>query len=136
MALIVWNDRYSVGVRSLDAQHRQLIDILNQLHQAMSAANSQPVLPALMRQLGQYATAHLQAEEQMLRAQGYPGFAQHKAQHDAYVSKVKDLRQQLSDNQAAPASIGLMGFLKDWWTSHILSMDKQYSQFLKGKGVS
>ena len=72
MPLIDWNDRYSVGVRSLDAQHRQLIDILNQLHQAMSTANSQQVLPALMRQLSQYATAHLQAEERMLRARDIP----------------------------------------------------------------
>jgi hemerythrin len=135
MPLIDWNDRYSVGVRSLDAQHRQLIDILNQLHQAMSTANSQQVLPALMRQLSQYATAHLQAEERMLRAQGYPGFAQHKAQHDSYIAKVKDFQEQLSKNPTG-ASIGLMGFLREWWTSHILTVDKQYSQFLKTKGVS
>ena len=95
--MAVCDDRYSVGVRSLDAQHRQLIDVLNQLHQAMSTANSQQVLPALMRQLGQYATAHLQAEEQMLRAQGYPGFTQHKAQHDSYIAKVKDFQEQLSN---------------------------------------
>ena len=48
---------------------------------------------------------------------------------------MKDFQEQLSKNPTG-ASIGLMGFLREWWTSHILTVDKQYSQFLKTKGVS
>jgi hemerythrin len=136
MPLIQWNDRYSVGVRSLDAQHRQLINVLNRLHEAMSTAQARQALPVLMQELGSYATAHLQAEEQLLRSQQYPDFVQHKAQHDAYIAKVKELQEQVAQNASSSVAIVLINFLKQWWTKHILETDKQYSQFLKSKGVN
>lgn len=82
MPLIQWNDKYNVGVRTLDGQHRQLIDIINDLHEAMSKGHAKEVQTGLVQRLGQYAAEHLNTEEKMLKASGYPDFLQHKAQHD------------------------------------------------------
>ncbi|MGI6102630.1 MAG: hypothetical protein ACOYET_09155 [Bacillota bacterium] len=35
MALIQWSDELSVGVRELDAQHQRLIQMINELNEAM-----------------------------------------------------------------------------------------------------
>jgi len=35
MPLISWSNEYSVGVKSLDSQHINLFNILNELHESM-----------------------------------------------------------------------------------------------------
>jgi hemerythrin len=135
MALIEWTDRYSVGVAKMDAQHRQLIDVLNELHKAMATARAGEVLPGLLARLAQYAGAHLAEEERLLRTHGYPTYAQHKQQHEDYLTKVKGFQKQVTTGQTS-ASIALLSFLREWWTTHILNVDREYAGFLNAKGVA
>ena len=135
MPLIQWNDRYSVGVSTLDSQHRQLIGILNELHEAMSSARGKEVQSGIVQRLGTYAATHLETEEKILKTQSYPGFTQHKAQHDAYIAKMREFQEQLRKGEGG-VPVALMTFLKDWWTRHILTNDKEYSGFLKARGVA
>jgi len=135
MPLIQWNDKFNVGVRTLDGQHRQLIDIINELHEAMSKGQAKEVQASLLQRLGQYAAEHLNTEERMLNSNGYPDFVQHKAQHDNYIAKVRELEKQVGAGKLS-LSVTLLPFLKDWWTGHIMKTDQQYAPFFKQKGVS
>jgi len=135
MPLIQWNDKFNVGVRTLDGQHRQLINIINELHEAMSKGQAKEVQASLLQRLGQYAAEHLNTEERMLNSNGYPDFVQHKAQHDNYIAKVRELEKQVGAGKLS-LSVTLLPFLKDWWTGHIMKTDQQYAPFFKQKGVS
>ncbi|MGB9912684.1 MAG: hemerythrin, partial [Candidatus Kapaibacteriota bacterium] len=44
MAFIEWNDNYSVGVSIIDNQHKQLIRIINELHEGMGTGKGKDVL--------------------------------------------------------------------------------------------
>jgi len=132
MALILWNDRFSVGVPSLDIQHRQLVEMVNELHAALAAGRGEPVIRELLDRLGRYAETHLESEEQMLRAHDYPDFAAHKAQHEEYLARVRELQSRAGHGQVAMV-ISLLAFFKDWWTSHILHADKAYSDYLRAR---
>ncbi|NJM14282.1 MAG: hypothetical protein HC896_01855 [Bacteroidales bacterium] len=35
MSLITWNEKYSVGIKEIDNQHVNLVNIINELHDAM-----------------------------------------------------------------------------------------------------
>ena len=119
----------------LDLQHRQLIDMLNELHAAMSAARGQQVMGDLLLRLSNYARTHLETEERLLRAHDYPQFASHKAQHDAYVARMRDLQAQAQQGKVA-MTVSVMSFLKEWWTRHILETDMEYSEFLKTRNAA
>ena len=134
MPLIQWNAGYSVGVASLDGQHQQLIGILNELHEAMAAAKADSVLTEIVTRLGSYARMHLDTEERLLKTNSYPEFAQHKAQHDAYVSKVQAFQSELGSRRVA-VTVELLQFLKKWWMDHILGTDRRYTEFLNQRGV-
>ena len=44
MSLMEWNEKLSVGVPSIDAQHKKLVAMLNELYDAMQAKHSQEAL--------------------------------------------------------------------------------------------
>lgn len=135
MALVNWNESYSVGVPSLDAQHKQLIEALNALHDAMSNGQAADRMKTLVGKLGQYANTHLQTEENLLTLNNFRGFAEHKAEHDAYVTKMRNFEKDLNNGKKI-VSVELLTFLREWWTGHILNSDKKYAELLKSRGVN
>jgi hemerythrin len=77
-----------------------------------------------------YGERHLQREELMLRLRGYPGYAEHRAEHDAYRNKVASFQLQYDRRDLG---IRIANFLTEWWRSHILISDQQYGHFFQCK---
>ena len=129
MALIQWNNRFSVGVRSLDSQHRQLIDVLNELHAALAQGRGKDVLTGLLARLASYAWTHLEHEERLLEQHRYPALAAHKAEHAAYIARMRAHEAKAHAGGTA-VTVELLQFLNGWWTGHILQSDGQYAAYL------
>lgn len=126
MSLIAWRPQYSVGVPAFDAQHKQLIQMVNRLYDAMKAGRGQDVLAEILIQLVQYTKRHFAAEEAMFDQIGFAGAAAHKAKHAELTRKVQEFQQKLQSGSAA-ISVQLTAFLKQWLLEHILQEDKKYS---------
>jgi hemerythrin len=88
MALVTWDQSYSVRVRKLDEQHQKLFSLLNALHEAMRQGKGQAVVQDTLGELATDAVTHFRAEEELLRRTNYPGFAAHQAEHQKFVEKV------------------------------------------------
>jgi hemerythrin len=126
MPLITWDQSLSVGVPDLDAQHRRLVDMINQLHDAMAKGQGRDALKPLLAGLVQYTVTHFQAEEQYMRKINYPNLPQHKAEHENLVRRVKELTQSYESSRVS-LTIETMNFLRDWLTNHIRRVDRQYA---------
>jgi hemerythrin len=124
---VTWKGFYSVGDASLDAQHKQIIGVINELYEAMQQGKDRLVLKPITDRLLQYTLAHFKHEEQLMQGREYPDFAEHKALHDTIRQKTGDLREHayLVTGQE------LLRFLKDWWISHIQGQDKRYAPYLE-----
>ncbi|HTP13088.1 MAG TPA: bacteriohemerythrin, partial [Bacteroidota bacterium] len=81
-----------------------------------------------------YTKVHFQTEEDFFKKFAYPGYAQHKTQHDKLAQQVLDFQQQYKSGRSM-FTIELMNFLKNWLSGHILGTDKNYSEFLNSKGL-
>ena len=130
MAFLTWNDKYSVGIRNLDDQHKKLIEILNQLYEAMKAGKGNEILGKVLVDLITYTKTHFAAEENLMQIRNYPHFAAHKAEHDKLTKKAVELEQQFRAGKTA-LSVEVAQFLKTWLNDHILGMDKKYGPFLQ-----
>lgn len=135
MAFIAWDEKYSVGVRELDNQHKQLISILGELYDAMQAQKANEVLGKLLTQLVTYTKTHFATEEKYMAQYGYPDLASQKREHEAFTKKVLDFKESF-DSGRTSLSVSLASFVKDWLFSHISGSDKKYGPFLNSKGVS
>ncbi len=134
MALFEWRDDYSVKVPSIDAQHKKLVGMLNDLHDGMTSGTSAERLGALLNGLVDYTAKHFAYEEELFAAHGFPEAPAHIAEHKALVEQVLDFKKKYEANQAS-INMQLMKFLKDWLIKHILGSDKGYSAHLVERGV-
>jgi len=134
MALIEWNESFSVGVAFFDMQHKQLIGMLNELHDAINAGKgNEAVVPTLQRLSG-YWFMHFTAEEQKMKELNYPDFKTHQMEHVAFASKVKEFKTDFSYDQAErPTEI--LNFLKNWFVTHIAGTDLKYKEFFNSQGM-
>jgi len=135
MALMEWNSGYSVGVAEIDGQHKRLIEIVNNLYDAMLAGNWKGALAKILDELIGYTQVHFATEEKYFDMFGYSGAAVHKQEHAAFVEKVAEFRSAFANGRAA-LSIQVMQFLSDWLREHIQGSDHKYGHFLNEHGVS
>jgi hemerythrin len=134
MALMDWSDKFSVGINSIDTQHKQLIALINRLFDALSTGKGDKVLAPILTELIVYTKTHFAYEERLFTQYGYPESSQHKADHDKLAAQVLDIQKQMQDGKVG-LSVGTMSFLKEWLSNHIVGTDKKYGPFLSGKGV-
>ena len=126
---IIWKDFYSVGDGSLDADHRQIIGVINELYDAMQEGQDHKVLTPLLERLVQYTVAHFRHEEQVMREYEYPDLPQHRALHDRLRRNTIGMR----DNVDLVTGRDMLRYLKDWWLGHIQGEDKKYSPYVSAK---
>ena len=79
MALLSWNDTYSVKIRKFDDQHKKLIDLINQLHDSMLVGKGKDVMGEVMNSLVDYTKTHFTAEETLMRLHNYPDYESQSA---------------------------------------------------------
>lgn len=66
MPFAVWNDRISVGVETIDADHKKLIAMVNDLYDAILAGCGRKKLDSLLDHLIDYTRYHFAREEKLL----------------------------------------------------------------------
>lgn len=130
MAFINWEDKYSVGVPSVDTQHKKLIQFTNDLHDAMSQGKGKEVIGRTLDSLVEYTKTHFQDEEKLMEKYKYPLLSAHHLEHMGFVKKVLEFQNQFAAGTAT-LTVPLMTFLKDWLINHILKTDKQYAPYIK-----
>jgi hemerythrin len=134
MALMTWNNRYSVGVKMLDDQHTGLFETLNELHGAMMKGQAQSLTGPLLHKLVDYTRRHFAAEEAMMVSTRYPGLAEHRVKHHELTKQVEEFVGRFEKGEIT-LNLHLMNFLRDWLNNHILKEDKEYGPWMIEHGV-
>ena len=124
-----WSDELSVGVPSIDRQHKVLIGLINDLHNAMEAGTGAGEAKSVLKQLINYAKAHFIYEESLFMRYDYPATHEHLASHRNIEAKLAELKEKSSASDF-DISQELMNFLKNWLNNHILKEDMGYSDIL------
>lgn len=134
MALIRWNDSYSVKVAKLDAQHKIFFEMINELADAMrkgqGAATIQPTLAKLMEHL----RTHIDDEEKLMWHTSYPELVAHQEEHRLYLFRVERYKNDL-ETTGNQDTVALLRILKDIILDHMLRVDAAYSVHLNAYGI-
>lgn len=134
MILIEWNNNLSVKVLEIDAQHKQLVQMINDLHAAMKLGQGRDIVGKIIADMISYADKHFKMEEHYFDKFSYPDAAMHKQEHKLFSQRVKEFKRQYDTNSTS-LSVEVIDYLSNWLVNHIKKTDKAYSDFFNSKGL-
>ena len=129
MPLISWGPQIVVGHPEIDSQHRKLIRIINDLHDAMAKGRGKEVLGRSLVELDEYTRYHFGTEEAVMDENAYNGASGHKLKHRELAGQLATIMTDYRNGKLT-VTMETMDFLRVWLTDHIMGMDKKLSQFL------
>lgn len=129
MALFSWNDELSVGNQFIDDDHKKLVKMVNDFHDAMEQGRGNEVIGKVLRNLVTYTREHFSREESEMQRIKYPRFLAHKQEHDKLMREVAELQSSFESGKAM-LSIKVSKFLRDWLLTHIKQTDQQLANAL------
>ncbi|MEO5337291.1 MAG: bacteriohemerythrin [Magnetospirillum sp. WYHS-4] len=130
LQLVHWTEDLSVGIPAVDADHKVLIDLLNQIVKAKDGPEPISVIGTVLNVLGHYTDYHFTREELVQAAGGYPGLAAHHRIHESLKESVEQYRSRFMADPASVDIDDLYVFLKDWLVEHIMSEDKAFAPYV------
>lgn len=130
MVHIQWKDRYNIGYKDIDAQHKVLLALLNDLIDLIDRGSTAEDVSGIFQRVCQYALTHFSTEEGYMRAARYPGLARQEAEHAAFVEQVLAFNQSYDPEDPRLLEETRL-FLREWYLDHILKSDMDYVACLK-----
>ena len=134
MASIAWDEKYSVHIDVIDQQHKHLFEVLGNLSDEMGKKRSQDVLGNIIEELTKYAVEHFATEEIFMTQYNFPGYAEHKKEHEVFKVKVAAFQKDFKAGKVS-LSIEVINFIRGWLDHHILGTDQKYGPFLNEQGI-
>jgi len=128
MNWIKWEHTLELGHEAMDADHRQLVALVNQLADGIVNNLGKVAYDAVLDELIAYSRAHFSMEEQLMAACSYPDAEEHRSEHAKLIKDALDYRARF-DASGKP-SISLLYFFDQWLTRHILASDRDLASFL------
>ena len=134
MPILVWSDEYSINVAEIDAQHRKLLDHVNELHAGVENQIDKEDLRQLVVDLYEYTAFHFASEEKLMKQHGMEHTKKHHKEHKQLLKHLNQICNAISEGKR-PAFYSEYDVSNDWFLAHILGFDRQLGKFLNSKGV-
>jgi hemerythrin len=122
--LIQWSEKFATGVESVDLQHKELINQLNRLHDAITSGMGKEVVQRILDFATRYAEQHFAHEESCMDRYRCPMASENRAQHVLFVKRMQTLREQMETHE--PRSEEILALYREihaWIQNHILKVD-------------
>ena len=131
---IEWTPNLTVGVASIDDQHKKLFEMADQLFEAGRNNKSKEFIAEMLDFLDKYTKQHFQSEEAYMSSIGYPGLANQKKMHSDFIDALAKLRKDFTESGGNIIVIlNANQMVVDWLLKHISGEDKKIGEFSRSK---
>jgi len=130
--LVTWSATYSVGIKIIDDQHKELFRLVNEMYNHVNNDDEEverAYFKSVIRQVVDYIKKHFTTEEKIMQRTQCKDYVGHKIAHDFFILSVANIVQKFDEGKRVPL-ISFTNFIKDWILTHIAIMDKQYFNHL------
>ncbi|MFQ6604382.1 MAG: bacteriohemerythrin [Fidelibacterota bacterium] len=129
--IVTWTDDWSVGVSSIDDDHRHLVALIQKLFHSMMTEQGTDFINAVFIELIEYTKTHFSREESVFEKYGFDELDHHKILHQQLIDEVlKEGSHILDKGKEQDLSFELLDFLKNWLVNHIIKEDLKFKSFL------
>lgn len=127
---IEWKESYSVGLDSIDNDHKKLLGMINQLQTASHYTTDDKMIECILDDLIDYTKYHFSREEKIMHDCEYPELEAHKKLHRDMINQVSAFIDEYRVHNTRTID-DVTQYLKSWLINHINGSDKEYIPYLK-----
>ena len=129
-----WDEKYSVGVKEIDDQHKRMFVVINELLDLISANTPEENLGIVIDGLIKYKIFHFSTEEKYFKEFNYDGAEEHIQKHKEFNDKLALMKKKYP-TYTIEFAFELVDFLEDWLTDHLMVMDQKYKKCFHEHGL-
>lgn len=131
--MLEWKPEYSVGIESVDHEHRALIGLVNRIGFTLALGQVSDKVEAELAELHRAIAAHFALEERFMRTQRYDQLAQHKADHERLLDELREMMDQLPrESFPAERAQALTMAVEAWFAAHFQTHDARLHRHMGG----
>jgi hemerythrin len=129
MQLLQWKPSFTLGIASVDTEHRDMINTINSVYATLEDEGSELEVNRVLGEIHAQISAHFALEERLMRAAGYAEYAQHKDSHEQLLDQIRDLMDSFSADPVAGRAL-LQDSLSNWFGLHFATFDARLHSHL------
>lgn len=122
MSLITWKDEFSVGVAAVDHEHREMIDLINELDVSMQEGASHESVVESLGEIYARIAAHFALEEKFMLDWRYAEYPAHKQDHEILLDVLLGVIDSV-DDEGLYDRAALSSDLDRWFSDHFRTHD-------------
>lgn len=134
---ITWQDSLRIGIEPIDSHHQEIFKRYNQLLQACKVGKGREEIAHFIKFLHEYINYHFAEEEAIQVKYAYPGYEEHRKEHECFSRDLVSLGQLLAEEGAVLSLVIQTNKLSlHWLMRHISVTDKALADYLRTKGIA
>lgn len=120
--LFDWSDELLTGIAEIDAHHKALAGLLNELHESVHRRRGVGACREAVEKLRRCALSHLDVEERLMHESGHAGYSGSSSEQRALVHQLDEMLAKMDEENSNITFHGLHQ-LKVWLLQHIRAVD-------------
>ncbi len=134
MTLLEWKDEYSVGIESVDLEHRELIGLINDVNELIRKESASSRVIEGLGEIFAQISAHFALEEKIMRDTAYDEYGSHKADHERLLDEIRDIMDRVEDGGVYDETI-FGQELNDWFGVHFRTHDARFHRHVDAESI-
>jgi hemerythrin len=123
---VAWSEAIATGNKAIDNQHKYLIDIINDLAEAIETGATAQSMKKIVNLLQYYTEWHFCREEDCMNKLNCPVAARNKEAHGQFIEVFLGFRRELEGGgDSAGIATRMYKTLVSWLVQHIQGIDAE-----------
>ncbi|MBF0138085.1 MAG: hemerythrin family protein [Magnetococcus sp. DMHC-1] len=121
----LWDDKYAIGIESIDTHHKNLVQTLDDLVLAAACQDAEKVRE-VFQAVEEYVLEHFRDEELLMARAGYPDLDGHHLLHAQFRLRFHKIAMDFTAGRVPETIVALQHALYGWLFHHIYHVDQDY----------
>jgi hemerythrin-like metal-binding protein len=126
-----FEQRYLLGITSMDDTHREFVDLVNRLGVAPKAE----FMP-LFEELFTHTQTHFDQEKHLMETSGFPAIREHTDEHQRILGELNRFSQRVATGSIMMGKAYVTQQLPQWFDLHAKTMDSALAAHLKSEEIA
>ncbi len=129
MSYLEWKAEYSVGIDSMDVEHRKMMGLINTVYAELEGRRDADAIEDFLGEVHSTISSHFALEERIMREAGYEEYVEHKNDHEALLDQILDMMDASFQDTEKGLAL-LEANLSSWFGKHFSTFDARLQRKL------